>query len=204
MTRDASLIAAEERLDRFLRQLQRLGAEDYERLSIPDAATQARALARSVALRTAADRGLDAIVADGLRRSRDVVLEAFVGDQYQPTWFGLNWGRSTGRVSDRAAVVEAVTDASIAAAMEGVIDQGLIDQLKASFDTVASLRPDGSPGSAAPTHRWRALIAWALIGSFVLGLAVVAAEFGFLAAAIPIGMMVGIVVMAGRAAAGHE
>jgi hypothetical protein len=133
--------AAIERFERFARGLERLGLQDF-RLVVPSRAdVEQREAWRAEAERLAVAAG----IADVLHASRSAVREhvarVFAGGGFRPTWAGLNWGLSTGRAEDQAAVMEAVADAVTAEIVEPLAPAELVDGLRAPFERIAGAHP---------------------------------------------------------------
>src|SRR5262249_40966325 len=78
----------------------------------------------------------------------------------EPTWFGLNWGRSLARSEDRAALVQAVEDAAMAAVVADLVPDDAA-ALAEPFELVASMAgtaPTVNP--AARAHPTVVRLAW--------------------------------------------
>ncbi len=146
----------------------------------------------------AARAGLSDLVEDGGERARTWVGQAYAAEGYQPTMFGLNWGRSSGRLEDRFAVESAVEDSAIAAAVDGLVPVDVIDILRARFVVLATLHPAGDTPRPDVRRRSVRILAAVLLGVFAVTFGIGALQFGFLAAAIPIAMVVAIVYLASR------
>src|SRR6185295_17265522 len=71
-------------------------------------------------------------------RANEAIVRALSGRSYDPTWFGLNWGRTLGRVEDRAQLIGAVEDAAIAAVVADLVPS-TADALAAPFERLAGM-----------------------------------------------------------------
>ncbi len=184
---------------RFLDELTHLGAADLESVSF--ALTMADGLdgTRVNAVAIATRSGLRPLLDEIRTAARDIVVEAYAADGFQPTWFGLNWGRSAGTTVDRVTIVEVVEDAAIATVARDVIDPGSVDRLRQRYDLLASMHPVRDP-AADPTRprsrieRWSRPITIVLLLSFVGFIAAGAGAYGLLAVAIP--MLIAAVIIA--------
>ncbi len=93
------------------------------------------------ALRTA---GLAALATEARDAARDRLLERWTGAAYRPTWAGgLNWGVSSGRAEDRAAVVAALEDAALAAVAEGIAPDDVVAALGGDGDAILGMATGG-------------------------------------------------------------
>jgi hypothetical protein len=87
---------------------------------------------------------------------------------YQPTWAGLNWGRSLGTVEDRVAVAAAVEDAAIGTVALGLIPADAAEELLEPLRRVVSMHPtDAPPRSQFAGTSWTARIGAVLFLAFV-------------------------------------
>ena len=89
--------------------------------------------------RAAAEAGRTALVEDARRRAREAVMIAYNRHQYEPTWAGLNWGRSLGTTKDRLGLVVAAEDAAIAAVMSDLLDEETVASLAEPFEHAAGM-----------------------------------------------------------------
>ena len=110
---DRRLNEARDRTDVFLDELDHLGIEDVELVSLPSRDAAGRAAARSAAVEAAERAGRGRLLSESRELARRRVIVMYDRNMYQPTWAGLNWGRSLGTVEDRVAVAAAVEDAAI-------------------------------------------------------------------------------------------
>lgn len=97
--------------------------------------------------------GLRPLVDDSARDARELVIRAFASNQYQPTWAGLQWGRSLGSARDRSNLIAAVEDAVLAAVVADIADPDDVATLAGPFETLVAMRatyPEQSlPGALA-------------------------------------------------------
>ncbi len=180
------------RVESFFADLEHIGWEDLGSISFPTD-TSARAVARAAAATAAAEAGRAPFLAETRNAAGDWVLRAYSAGMYQPTFFGLNWGRSTGTLPDRVAVAGAVEDAATAAIVEDLVQPAVFDELRAPFELIVAMHPTGRPdASATRAGRWTRPVAATLLIGLALGSLVYAYEFGLLAVVIPVIMVVAI------------
>lgn len=188
-------LAASERATRFLARLERIGVGDLESVSFASEAVDARAATRAAATRAATRAGLAPLVEETRAAARDFVQTAYTADMYQPTWFGLNWGRSSGSIPDRVAIFAAVDDAAIATVAMDVVRAALYDELHGPYDVIESMHPPPVP-DRRPTRldRWsRPIAVGLLVGSISLTVAYASSTVDTLAVVVPVAMAVVIV-----------
>ena len=174
-----------DRVGAFLETLERLAVDDLAVLALPEPDPDERTalLARADAVAEQAGR-LDEVRA-APRRAREALVQAFSFRAYDPTWFGLNWGRSLGRADDRARLVAAVEDAAVAAVVADLMPEDDVATLREPFQRIASMAgtaPAANPQIEGPGRRRAAVAA-----IFVLGAAGAAAIGGGLAAIAALG-----------------
>jgi hypothetical protein len=130
---------ASARLEAFIARLQRLDLEDLRLVALPLPDPRERAaLLKNVDL-VAAEAGRTALVDDARQRARDAVVTAYNRHAYDPTWAGLNWGRSLGTTRDRLGLVVAVVDAAIAAVLSDLLDEETAASLSEPFEHAAGM-----------------------------------------------------------------
>jgi hypothetical protein len=164
-----------------LRAFESLSSDDLTRLALPRSDDDIRA-ARGEAEKEARRSGREADLAAVRAEAVDLVLERFGATQYDPTFLGLNWGRSQGPTDQRVAVAEAVADAASAALLGDVLDRDSAEVLRWRYELLVGAHratPDSGSSAAAltstnPFVRWLAgaLVAW-LAAMTVVGLLVV-------------------------------
>lgn len=184
--------AAEARASAFLTGLERLGSSDFGGLSIPADAAEERASARAEALVTADVVGLGSLADTTRTAARDLVLRSYTNEMYQPTIFGLNWGRSSGTVVDRAAIVLAVEDAALAAVVGDAVDADTLAALRGDYAFIVSMHPARAT-EGRPSGPWARPISIGLLIATGLAILVYATQYGWLAVAIPVVLIVAIV-----------
>lgn len=148
-------MTASERLATFLDHLSHVSVDDLAMVGLaePDAVARADLLA---AARSAVDAGSDddrAAFAAARAQARDAVVRSFSARSLDPTWFGLNWGRSIGRADDRARLILAAEDAAVAAVVEGLLPSDDVEALREPFVIATSLT--GAAPTASPTFERR-------------------------------------------------
>jgi hypothetical protein len=154
--------------------LQRLSVDDLGRLSLPAGDRPERVAARERALEIARQTGRTQLVEDAAAEARELVIRAFAGNQYQPTWAGLQWGRSLGSAQDRVNLIAAVEDAALAEVVGDEADPDDIAVLGEPYRTLASMRTT-YPDLALPRGLSSHVVAGVLIA---LGLTVAVAVLG--------------------------
>jgi hypothetical protein len=140
-TADPSVVAARTaagaRVNAFLDELSRLGADDLMRTALAASSeTPARAAARGEASRLARTVGLEAILDDARASVREYVRRLYDSANYRATMVGLNWGVSEGTVADRVEVARAAEDAVTAAVIEPYGSDALLTELSSAFELV--------------------------------------------------------------------
>ena len=131
--------AAADRLGAFLERLDRLALEDLRLLALPLPDPVVRAAVLDEVNRAAATAGRTGLVDEARRRARDAIVIAYDRHLYDPTWAGLNWGRSLGTAKDRLGLTLAAEDAAVAAVMSDVLDQDLVESLAEGFEHAAGM-----------------------------------------------------------------
>lgn len=131
--------AAADRLEAFLARLDRLSLEDLRLVALPLPAPEERAAMLDVVRGAAIEAGQAPLVEEARRRAREAVTIAYDRHLYDPTWAGLNWGRSLGTTRDRLGLVLAVEDAAIAAVMSDLLDEETIASLTEPFEHAAGM-----------------------------------------------------------------
>jgi hypothetical protein len=159
--------AARQRLETFLQEIERMNVDDLIVVALPALDPGRRADQLAVATRAASGTGRDALLIEARLRARELLVSGFARRAYDPTWFGLNWGRSLGRSADRAALFAAAEDAAAAAVVEDVIDEQVRHELVLPFRMAAAMR--GSGQAANPSFATSRV---GVPGRFVLLLAV--------------------------------
>ena len=131
--------AAADRLEAFLVRLDHLALEDMRLLSLPLPDPVLHAAVLDEVRRAAATAGRTALVDEARLRARDAMVIAYSRHQYDPTWAGLNWGRSLGTAKDRLGLTLAAEDAAVAAVLSDVLDEDLVESLTEGFEHAAGV-----------------------------------------------------------------
>lgn len=137
---DAATDAARRRVEEFLAAVERTSVDDLlmVALPLPDPASRAR---REQKINCAAAiAGRDNLLAEARSRTGALLERGFARRAYEPTWFGLNRGRSLGRSTDRAALFAATDDAAAARVVEDLLEPGLVEDLSWRFEAAAAMR----------------------------------------------------------------
>ena len=120
---------ARERVDRFLIEVSK---QPVERLRLfaaaPIRAERHRSIVADVEL-VAIEHGLDEPLRAILQSVDDWVLRRFADRGYDPTFIGLNWGRSPGTAQDRAMVAATLREAVAAIVLGPAIPEDWVDEL---------------------------------------------------------------------------
>jgi hypothetical protein len=174
-----------DRVGAFLETLSRLAVDDLAVLALPepDRDDRTAALGRAEAAAERAGRLEELRAAP--KRAREILVQAYSFRAYDPTWFGLNWGRSLGRADDRARLLAAVEDAAVAAVVADLLAEDDVAGLREPFEHVASMA--GTAPAANPLIEG-AVGRRALVGAlFVLSAVGIGAVGGGLAALAALG-----------------
>jgi hypothetical protein len=195
---DPAIIGAEARVDRFFDRLAHVAAADLEGWSVPESVLDDRAESRRQAVDAAAAAGLGGLIVEARQRARDFVTQAYLADQYRPTWVGLNWGVSSGRVEDRLVVTRAVEDAAIAAVVDGVVPPEIVGDLREPFELVSSVDARGDMPARRRLGPVALALVLAILGVWILDLVFFGFQFGVVAVGLPVLMGLAIIVKASR------
>jgi hypothetical protein len=179
MDRSATIAPMSDRSAAFLARLAHLDVDDLQVLALaPSDPMEHEALVeRAVAAAEAAGRGPE--LEETVEQARDGIVRAFSRRGYDPTWFGLNWGRALARPDDRVALVEAVEDAAIAAAVADLVPDDAA-ALAERFELAASMAgtaPSANPHSSTHRNTVRAswvFGAWTWLLAFGIGIVTIA------------------------------
>lgn len=131
--------AAAERFDVFLRRLDHVGLEDLRLLALPVPDPAERVALLAEVDRVADEAGRGRLLDDARTRTRDAIARAYARHQYEPTWAGLNWGRSLGTTRDRLGLSLAAEDAAVAAVMSDLLDADTTAALAEGFERAAGM-----------------------------------------------------------------
>jgi hypothetical protein len=186
------IVEAADRLDAFLARLDRLALEDLRLLALPLPDPAVRAAVLDEVNSAAATAGRTALADEARRRARDAVVLAYNRHQYDPTWAGLNWGRSLGTAKDRLGLTLAAEDAAVAAVMSDVLDEDLVESLTEGFEHAAGMSGATTTPSLSLDHPgaqgWLVRIVFVVMAIVAIGVAFVTGV-----AQLAIGLIVGVV-----------
>ena len=167
-----------DRLAAFLDELYHRNLDDLGMISLPepDPAVRAELLGRATAAATAAGPDRLAELRSVPDRVGQLAFRSFSFRGYEPSWFGLIWGRSIGRADDRARLVTAVEDAAVAAVVADLLPTDDLDALREPFELASSMA--GTAPGVNPTFTSRkaagAVAGIWLAAAFAVGSAVLA------------------------------
>lgn len=159
-------------LEAFLAELGRLSVDDLTMVALPEPDPDERAELLQRAVDAAAAGGRREALAAAPGRARDALFRSYSRRGYDPTWFGLNWGRSLGRADDRARLVAAAEDAAVAAVVAGLLPDEDLAALREPFEIATSMTgaaPEANPTARGSAGR-RAVVAALLLLGLLLSL----------------------------------
>jgi len=174
--------AAADRLDAFLARLDRLALEDLRLLALPLPDPVERAALLAEVDRVAGESRRSELVAEGRHRSKEAIFRAYNRHQYDPTWAGLNWGRSLGTTRDRLGLVLAAEDAAVAAVLSDLLDEDTVITLTEPFERAAGMA--GSTTTPSLSLDRPGPVGWLARVVYGLMLVVMAVTIGVVAAAL--------------------
>ena len=189
-----ALTTAQRRAAEFLERLDHLGIEDVGLVSLPHEGAAERTPAREAAVTECAAAGLGPVLEATREKARARVIRMYDRNMYQPTWAGLNWGRSLGTVEDRVAVAAAVEDAAIGTVAMDVAMAADVEALLEPMRLLAAMHPDETPRSEFAGTRWTARVGAVL---FLLFVAITVTVLGVYLG--PIGWAVALVIVVAAA-----
>jgi hypothetical protein len=181
-----------DRLDAFLARLDRVGLEDLRLLALPLPDADERAALLEQVDRVADDAGRRPLLDEARARTRAAIERAYARHQFEPTWAGLNWGRSMGTTQDRLGLTLAAEDAAVAAVMRDLLDGDTVGVLGEPFEHAAGMAGSTAVPSLSLRQPYRlGWLVWVLMFAAAFGivwfsasgLAVVILIVGFLAVA---------------------
>jgi hypothetical protein len=140
--------AARARVDRFLIEASKLPAERLRLFAIVPADRELhRRIVDEVEAR-AVGQGLWEPLSEILFAVNDWVLRRYAARGYDPTFIGLNWGRSPGTAEDRAVVAGSLREAVAATFLAPFIPDDWVDELLGGWADIAEAsRHDREPAS---------------------------------------------------------
>ncbi|HET9519766.1 MAG TPA: hypothetical protein VFO73_01830 [Candidatus Limnocylindrales bacterium] len=175
-----------DRIGPFLDALARLNVDDLGMVALPEPDRDARAALLQRALDAAHAAGRRDALVEAPVRARDALFASFARRAYDPTWFGLNWGRSLGRAADRARLIAAVEDAAVAEVVADVLGPDDVASLREPFEIASSMvgtAPSASPSIDGSPAR-RVAVASALGAGMLTAAAIGGGILAFLAAVV--------------------
>jgi hypothetical protein len=158
---------ADDRLAAFLAELARHSVDDLAMVALPEPDPNERAALLQRAVDAAHEAGRREALAAAPARARDALFRSYSRRGYDPTWFGLNWGRSLGRADDRARLVAAVEDAAVAAVVADLLSAEDAAALREPFEIAASMAgasPETNPSTRGSAGR-RPIVALAFVAA---------------------------------------
>jgi hypothetical protein len=187
------------RLDAFLERLDRVGLEDLRLLSLPLPDREERTALLADVDRLADEAGRKSLVDVARRRTREAIERAYARHQYEPTWAGLNWGRSLGTTNDRIGLTVAAEDAAVAAVLGDVLDEDTAAALTEPFELAAGMAGStATPSLSLTTPDRLGWVVWFLLAAAAVGV-ILSYALGFGIAILVLGF-VAVVTLARRAA----
>ncbi|HEX5824134.1 MAG TPA: hypothetical protein VFY18_06730 [Candidatus Limnocylindrales bacterium] len=156
-----------DRLATFLNELYRRNLDDLGMIALPEPDPVARGelLARATAAASAAGPDRLAELRRVPDRVEELVFRSYSFRGFEPSWFGLIWGRSIGRAADRARLVAAVEDAAVAEVVADLLPADDLADLREPF-LIAKSMAGAAPG-VNPTFTSRR-VAGAVAGAWIV------------------------------------
>jgi hypothetical protein len=140
--------AAVGRVDRFLVEVSKLPTERLRFFAIAPADADLHRRVVDDVEAAAIGRGLREPLSEILADVNDWVLRRYADRGYDPTFIGLNWGRSPGTAQDRAIVAGSLREAVTAIVLAQVIPAEWVDELLGGWAEMAEAsRHDREPAS---------------------------------------------------------
>jgi hypothetical protein len=210
---------ARERLARLFVEFDRLTPDELGRIGLGGWETAEHDALLDAVDAAVAATGREALAAEARELARDAVLRRYSAGTLHPTWISLNWGISQGRVDDRVAIVEVLSDAAAATVVADVLDPDVLDALVLPAEDVVAMaggmvsegalgrqmaRPDDPELGPSRSGRRGRLLLVGLVGFWVVGtyLGAALAWFGLentiLAWALVIVATIGLVIAVAR------
>jgi len=127
-----------DRIAGFLQRLDQLNVDDLEVLALEPipVADRDRLLSDADAAAQAAGR-LDELD-EAADLAKETVVRALSLRSFDPTWLGVNWGRTLGHVEDRAELIAEIEEGAMAAVVADVAP-AVADRLGARFERLAAM-----------------------------------------------------------------
>jgi hypothetical protein len=133
----AAVEAARKRVDRFLVEVSKLPADRLRLFAVDAADADLHRRIVDDVEETAIARGLREALAEILADVNEWVLRRYADRGYDPTFIGINWGRSPGTAGDRAMVAASLREAVTAIFMAPLIPEDWVDELLGAWADVA-------------------------------------------------------------------
>jgi len=134
----------------LLDELYRRNLDDLGMIALPEPDPTARGelLARATAAAAAAGADRLAELRSVPDRVGELAFRSYSFRSYEPSWFGLIWGRSLGRAGDRARLIAAVEDAAVADVVDDLLPADDLAALREPFEIASSMA--GAASSVNP------------------------------------------------------
>jgi hypothetical protein len=136
---DAGELAARERLETLFRAFDRLTPDELARIGFRRAPDEERDGLRHAVDDAARRTGRVGLVEEARAAARDAVIKRYSAGSFHPTFVGLNWGLSQGRVEDRVAIAGTLADAAAAAVVEDALNPEIATELALDAAAITSL-----------------------------------------------------------------
>jgi hypothetical protein len=161
-----------DRLAPFLEQLYRRNLDDLGVIALPepDQAVRAELLASATAAAAAAGPDRLAELRSVPDRVGALAFRSYSFRGYEPSWFGLMWGRSIGRAGDRARLIAAVEDAAVAEVVADLLPADDLAALREPFELASSMA--GAASSVNPritSRRAAGVVAGVYLAAWLAG-----------------------------------
>jgi hypothetical protein len=143
----AAADAARGRVDRFLVEVSKLPAERLPLFAVAPADAERHRRVVDDVEAAAIEGGLREPLAEILADVNDWVLRRYADRGYDPTFFGLNWGRSPGTARDRAIVAGSLRETVTAIVLATVIPAEWVDELLGGWAEMAEASRHREPAS---------------------------------------------------------
>ena len=151
---DTGELAARERLETLVRAFDRLTPDELARIGFRPAPDEERDRLRDAVDEAARRTGRVRLVDEARAAAREAVMKRYSAGTFHPTFVGLNWGLSQGRVEDRVAIAGTLADAAAAAVVEDALDPEIATELALDAAAITGLAAgEASEGSLAHALR---------------------------------------------------
>jgi hypothetical protein len=156
----------------FLERLHHRSLDDLGMIALPEPDPDERSRVLGLATAAAAEHGEDRLaelksIPD---RVGDLAFRSYSFRSYEPSWFGLIWGRSIGRAADRARLVAAVEDAAVAEVVADLLPEEDLAALREPFELASSMAGAAPAVNPRITNRPMAgIAAVVMLGAWLAG-----------------------------------